>query len=179
MNDIMKYIFILFSLLLTNEIRAQEVSGDTFEPQLRGAIVMANSHIPQAREGGKTVAVIPTWGFDFDYLFHKRWSVGLQSDIKLQSFEIEEKDQVVLARNFPVSLALMAHYRTMKAWSFFLGPGIEFEQSENLFIAKIGVEYSFEITEKFGIGLGLMYENRDEVYDGFTFGVSFGTLLWK
>ena len=32
--------------------------------------MIANSHVPQATEGGKEVAIIPTWGFDLDYFFH-------------------------------------------------------------------------------------------------------------
>ena len=32
--------------------------------------MMANSHVPNATEGGKKIAIIPTWGFDLDYFFH-------------------------------------------------------------------------------------------------------------
>jgi hypothetical protein len=158
---------------------AQEEDSDTHASRIRGAIMMGNSHIPQAYEGGKSVIVIPVYGFDLDYFFHRRWSVGMQADIKLQSFEVEEENNVILERNVPVSLAVVGHYHALRNWSFYAGPGIELEQSRNLFLIKVGTEYSFEISEQFEIALNLIYENREELYDGFTFGVAFNKLLWK
>ena len=67
---------------------AQEAIQEPFTPKIRGAIMMANSHVPSATEGGKKIAVIPMWGFDVDYYFHPRWSAAMQGDLKLQSFEI-------------------------------------------------------------------------------------------
>lgn len=176
LRTIGKFIFIVFHLLPLVLFAQDE---DIHTSQLRGAIMMGNSRIPHAYEGGKSVTVIPVWGFDLDYYFHRRWSVGLQADIKLQSFEVEEKSQIILERNHPVALAVVGHYHALRNWSFYLGPGIELEESENLFLVKLGTEYSFEISEQFEIALNLIYENRDEVYDGFTFGVAFNKLLWK
>lgn len=175
----MKKKIIILLMLVPLALVAQDEELGAHTPKLRGAIMMGNSRIPHAYEGGKSVTVIPVWGFDLDYFFQRRWSVGLQADIKLQSFEVEEENNVILERNHPVSVALVGHYHALRNWSFYLGPGIELEQSENLFLIKLGTEYSFEITEQFEIALNLIYENRDELYDGFTFGVAFNTLLWK
>jgi hypothetical protein len=175
----MKKLIIVFFMMLSGVVFAQEEKSDTHTSKIRGAIMMGNSRIPHAYEGGKSVTVIPVWGFDLDYYFHQRLSVGLQADIKLQSFEVEEESTVILERNHPVSLALVGHYHALRNWSFYAGPGIELEQSENLFLLKVGTEYSFEISEQFEIALNLIYENRNEIYDGFTFGVAFNKLLWK
>lgn len=174
----MKKLLFIACLLQTVPGMAQELDEGGFNPSLRGSVMMAYSHIPQASQSGKSVAVIPTWGFDLDYIFHPKWSLCTQADIKMQSFEVEE-DEVVVERSYPFSLALLGHFRPFRHWSFFAGPGIEFESSRNLWIFKIGAEYSFEISETFEIGVGLMYENREEVYDGLTFGVSFNTRLWQ
>lgn len=89
---------------------AQEsVVMDEHRPMVRGAIMMANSHIPNATEGGHKVAIVPTWGFDVDYFFHPRWSVALRGDIKLQSFEVEH-DNVLLERTYPIAVAAVIHY---------------------------------------------------------------------
>ena len=53
---------------------AQELESGGHKPKIRGAIMMANSHVPHGTEGGKAVSIIPTWGFDVDYFFHPRWS---------------------------------------------------------------------------------------------------------
>ena len=160
-------------------VNAQETNSEEFKPKIRGAIMMANSHVPTATEGGKKVAIIPTWGFDVDYFFHPRWSVALQGDIKLQSFEVEDQNQVALQRTNPFALTMALHYHALRHWSFYAGPGYEFEQHKNLFLVKVGTEYSFEITENFEIALNLIYENKQEVYDAWTFGIAFNKKLWE
>lgn len=183
---ITKYFFsksipLLLSMLLllsAGVALAQEKVEEEHKPKIRGAIMMANSHIPKAFEGEKKVTVIPTWGFDVDYFFHSRWSVALQGDIKLQSFEIEEENSS-LERNFPVALATVVHYHALRHWSFYMGPGYELESHENFFLVRAGTEYSFEITEDFEIALNLLYENKDEVYDTWTFGIAFNKKLWE
>ena len=157
---------------------AQEKESEEHKPKVRAAILMANSHVPYATNGGEEVVIIPTWGFDIDYFFHSRWSVALQGDLKLQSFEIED-DQAVVKRTNPFALALVLHYHPVRHWSFYAGPGYEFEGHKNLFLVKAGTEYSFEVTENLEIALNLIYENMEGVYDGWTFGVAFNKKLWE
>jgi hypothetical protein len=163
-------------LLYSGTTIAQEKAEH--KPKIRGAIMMANSKVPQATEAGKKVAIIPTWGFDVDYFFHRRWSVALQGDVKLQSFEVED-GEALLERTNPSALSAVMHYHALRHWSFYLGPGYEFESHENLFLVKVGTEYSFEITEDFEIALNLIYENKEEVYDAWTFGIAFNKKLWE
>ena len=157
---------------------AQEGEKKEHRPKIRGAIMMANSHVPNATVEGKKAAIIPTWGFDVDYFFHPRWSVALQSDIKIQSFEVEE-GQAVLERSNPITIAMVIHFHALRHWSFFTGPGYELERHKNLFLVKVGTEYSFEITDNFEIGLNLIYESKNNVYDAWTFGVAFNKKLWE
>ncbi len=141
--------------------------------------MMAYSHIPNAFEGEIKVAVVPTWGIDLDYYFHPRWSAALQGDIILQSFEVDNERQVILERSYPVTLAGVLHYHALRHWSFYTGPGIELEKSKNLFLLRLGTEYSFEVTENFEIALNLIFETKEEVYDTWTFGVAFNKKLWE
>ena len=157
--------------------KAQDFGKKEFTPQIRGAIMMANSHVPNATEGGKKVSIVPTWGFDFDYFFHRRWSAAIHGDVKLQSFEIED-GAVLLTRTNPFAIAAVLHYHALRHWSFYAGPGYELESHKNFFMIKGGTEYSFEISENFEIALNLIYENKAEVYDAWTFGIAFNKVLW-
>ncbi|HEY5748001.1 MAG TPA: hypothetical protein VIU12_18150 [Chryseolinea sp.] len=156
---------------------AQEATPEPFTPKIRGAIMMANSHVPNATQGGKKISVIPTWGCDVDYYFHPRWSAAVQGDLKLQSFEIED-DNVTLERSNPFAIAAVLHYHALRYWSFYVGSGYELERHKNLFLVKAGTEYSFEINENFEIALNLIYENKEDVYDAWTFGIAFNKKLW-
>jgi len=168
----------LLMVLFFSPAQAQEEDSKPHQPKIRGAVMMANSHVPQSTNGDKKVAIIPTWGFDVDYFFHPRWSVAFQGDIKLQSFEIEHEG-VALEKSYPVAFAGVIHYHALRHWSFYAGPGYELEKTENLFFVRLGTEYSFEITEKFEIALNLAYENKQEVYDAWTFGIAFNKVLWE
>jgi hypothetical protein len=172
-------IFLAPLMILAQAIYAQETPKESSGQQLRGAVMMAYSHIPQAFEGDKKVAIIPTWGFDIGYHFNPNWAVYAQADLKMQSFEVEDNQQVVLTRNYPFSVAVVGQFEVLDRWAVFVGPGIELERTKNLWIFKIGTEYNFEMTEKLEIGVGLIYENRQELYDGWTFGVTFNYRLWK
>ncbi len=173
-------IILLFLLTWASPSFAQEEEKEGPElhrKQIRAAIMMANSHVPNAYEGDTKVDVSPTWGFDVDYFFHKRWSVALQGDIKIQKFEVDFEGGT-LERSYPIALAGVIHYHAMRHWSFYVGPGYELDKNENLFLVKLGTEYSFEISEDFEIALNLAIENKDNVYDTWTFGVAFNKRIW-
>ncbi len=175
----MKKIILLLAIYsLAHAAVAQESESKKHGPKIRGAIMMANSHVPHATEGGKEVAIIPTWGFDVDYFFHPRWSVAFQGDAKLQSFEVHD-GETVLERTYPFAAAVVIHFHTLRHWSFYTGPGYEVEGHKNLFMIKAGTEYSFEISETFEIALNLVYENKEAVYDSWTLGIAFNKKLWE
>ncbi|MCU0361326.1 MAG: hypothetical protein MUF75_11535 [Bacteroidia bacterium] len=46
-------------------------------------------------------------------------------------------------------------------------------------MAELGTEYSFEITENFEIALILLFENKQNVYNIWTFGIAFNKKLWE
>jgi hypothetical protein len=173
---------VLLSILILSfsaTIIAQESTlKEEHKQKIRGAIMMANSHVPNAIENEKSIIVIPTWGFDVDYFYHPRWSVAVQGDIKIQSFEIED-NHTTLKRTNPLTFAGVLHYHALRHWSFYGGPGYEFESHKNLYLFKVGTEYSFEISDKFEIALNLIYENKENVYDAWTFGIAFNKLFWE
>ncbi|NVJ87700.1 MAG: hypothetical protein HWE15_15465 [Algoriphagus sp.] len=170
-------IFLSFSSWAWGQEEKENMGKEEFHPQIRVALVTINSHVPNAIEGDKKVAILPAWGFDVDYFFNPRWSVAIQADIKLQSFEVESEG-ALLERSYPLSIAPVLHYHFKRHWSLYAGPGWEYERNENLFFWKLGTEYSFEITEDFEIALNLSYENKQEIYDSWNFGIAFNKRLW-
>ncbi|TFV97737.1 hypothetical protein E4S40_03580 [Algoriphagus kandeliae] len=172
--------FNVWQIGFSQEIESEKSKEEEeeFSPIIRVALITGNSHVPNAFEGEKQVSIIPYWGFDVDYFVHPRWSFAIQGDLKLQSFEVEHEG-VALERSYPFSLATVAHYHFKRHWSVYFGPGWEFEKNENLFLWKLGSEYSFELTETFEIALNLSYENKQEIYDSWNFGIAFNKLIWK
>jgi hypothetical protein len=117
----------VFLLLGSFAALGQEDEVAEHKPMIQDEIMMANSHVPTAAEGGIEVPIISTWGMDVDYFFHQRWSVALQADVKLQDFEVEH-GQTNLGRSYPVAVSGVAHYHALGHWSFYAGPGIELKK---------------------------------------------------
>jgi hypothetical protein len=174
----MRKVFATLFILMIHFFAIAQKEEVVHYDKIRGGIMMANSHIPQVTEEQKSIAIIPTWGIEIDYRFHKRWCVGFETDIKLQSYDINDNG-VELLRKYPISTALVLHYFPISKFSFYTGFGQEYASQESLLLLKFGAEYNFEISERFEIGLNLVYEDRFEVYDGITFGISFNKVLNK
>lgn len=175
MKQLILTLLLIPAVALTSAGQPTEETTEGFS-RWRAVLMMANSHIPKATEGGQVLEVIPTWGLDLDYRINPLWSIALQTDMKISSFEVEEHG-TELARSFPITVAIVPHFYLPKHWSFMLGPGYEFEKTKNIFLVKAGLEYGFKLTERFELGITAIYENRWEVYDGYTFGASFIFLL--
>jgi hypothetical protein len=173
MRTILTLVFFLF--LMQYSI-AQEDSLVKKTPLVRAAIMMGNSHTPNNADPNTTAVVAPTWGLDIDYLFHKKLAVAFQADIKLQNIIVQD-EATTLRRENPLTIATVLHYNIIKAWSVYAGPGYEFETHKNLYLVKIGTEYSFEVNENFEIAVNLIYENKESIYDTWTFGVAFNKVL--
>lgn len=168
---------LVISIILVNSLKSQEEKRETFHPQIHGAIMMANSHVPKAVEGAFIGITVPTWGFDLGYYFHPKWSAVIQADIIIQSFTVEE-DNIELRRTNPMALVPVLQFEIFKRCLIYTGLGYELEEHENLALWRVGIEYNFEISKKFEIGLNLRYENKEEVYDTWTFGIAFNKRLW-
>ena len=67
--------FLLINIVLIGQ--NQDETKPAHQPKIRGAIMMANSHVPKAIEGSINGVIIPTWGFDIDYFFTIKNSLRL------------------------------------------------------------------------------------------------------
>lgn len=170
-------ILILLLCAFTALVRAQtHEAQDSHEKMWRGALMMANAHVPTQVPSQKYFSVFPAYGADVDYFFHKHWSVAAQGHVILQNYTVHD-GHGSLERTYPVSVALAMHYHFVKHWSMYLGPGYEIDKHQDLFLLKLGTEYSFEVTPDFEIGINLMYENKWEIYDSWMFGIAFNKRL--
>jgi hypothetical protein len=162
---------------MLNQLNAQEIKeAESRKGTWIASIVMANTHVPSAALDGRAIAIVPTWGTELAYHVSDQWLIAYLSDLQLQSFEVDE-GEVKLERHFPWVNAIVGKYNLASRWTLILGPGIEIEKNRNLFVFKTGVEYVFEVNRRFEIGLNLNYENKEQVYDSWAFGVAFSKIL--
>jgi hypothetical protein len=77
------------------------------------------------------------------------------------------------------AIQAIIRYHAFRHWSFYVGIRLRLESHGNFFLIEAGAEYGFEITENFEIALSLAHENKEGVYDSWTFGVAFNKKRWS
>ena len=142
-------------------------------------LVMANSFLKNNfEESTNSLLVVPTYGFNYDFLFHPRWGVGFHTDIVLQQFKVEKHDgHETLIRENPVALCAIGLFSPIPSLTLLAGYGIEIEAHENIQLLRFGVEYGFHLPKHWELGVMLEFDRKINTYNSWVFGVGFSKLL--
>jgi len=140
------------------------------EPHWRAALLLGHTFVPAI---GAQYSVIPSWGVDVEYWPTAKWGIGFHNDIELQSFVVERAGhEEFLEREYPLVLTLDALFKPWRGLVLQLGPGIELERSEHLFLLRVGLEYEIELGHHWDIFPSIFYDTRHQAFD--TWAISFG-----
>lgn len=153
-------------------------TSDTHEfKQFRTAITIGHGHMPTASNEGTKFLVMPTWGLDFQFFFNKKWAIGIKSDLEIANYVIEDKEhENKLERENPFILTLPIFYCPWEqnGWTFFLGPGIEFEESHNIFVFRTGVGYEIHLPNNWDVAPDFIYDIKGDYGNSFTIALGIG-----
>ena len=142
-------------------------------------LVMANSFLKNDfEENPNSILIVPTYGLNYDFLFHPRWGVGFHSDIVLQQYKVETHDgQGTLIRENPVSLCAVGIFSPIPSLTLLAGYGIEIETHENIQLLRFGVEYGFHLPNHWELAFMLEFDRKINTYNSWVFGVGFSKLF--
>jgi len=162
----MKKIISLLLIIVTfvNKAYSQENGAETNKDNNhKVALVFGYTHIPSAFEAGESnnAVFVPTIGVDYSFQFSDKWRVGAVLDLELGDYLVDF-DRRDLSRERALVTGLIMGYEFTSNWSFLLGPGIEFEKNENLFILRSSLEYEFEFDKNWGIFPSVNYDFKEE-----------------
>ncbi len=127
------------------------------------AFVFGYTHIPSAFEEGETSesVFVPTIGLDYFMQFNEKWKIGAVFDLELNNYLVNFKREE-LKREKALVTGILVGYEFADRWSFLLGPGIEFEKNQNLFILRASAEYEFELGKNWGLFPSINYDFKEE-----------------
>ena len=167
-------LFILFALLAITNVLAQDDTHDEHSSGkgLRIAGVIGHTYINS--EGMDGNLYIPSWGLDIDYWFNHKWGIGLHNDIEIENFIVERNDAEVIERENPLVFTLDALYHIGNGFVISLGPGVELEKNESFFLARVGLEYEYEINSNFYLMPTLFHDQRFDGFSTTTIGLGVG-----
>lgn len=147
----------------------------------RLSFMWANTLVPAAKTAHdeESDLLFPTWGLNYEYWFHHRFAVGLHNEFEMMSYVVEHGNDAELKREYPFISSIVLIYEPLKNLTFHIGPGYEFEANESFFIVKMGAEYVFPLPKSFDLGFGFSYDNKNKLYDAWTFGLFIGKRIGK
>ncbi|MCX2743274.1 hypothetical protein OO013_05325 [Mangrovivirga sp. M17] len=175
-----KYIFLLcLSSCLTLSAQHQENSDQPENLQHRvyhhklGA-GLGHTHISRGKDAdGIKWRNVPSFAVIYDYHFNGRWSLGIHTDIIVETFEVEtnlrnENDEEFIERKNPIAPTLMATYKFTDHSSVIFGGGFEYAPEETLSIFRVGYEWSTHLNEKWELAIPFTYDFRLNAYDSWS-----------
>lgn len=180
-----RFIFTLFFLagLSCSGLYAQESEHQhEGEPQHekfkhhRIAGVLGHTHIPlgSSSDGSNQRLVVPSWGLVYEYWVKPRWAIGFNGDMELMNYVVDIEGEPEVERDTPIIVALLGMYKPYKDLTIGAGPGREFEPHENFWIFRLLVEYDFEMTNNWDVAPGIVYDNKELLFDSWTLELSIG-----
>jgi len=169
-------LILLYTCLNAFAVNAQEnkAAEETFEPHHSVSLLLGHSHTGQGNEeGNKKWLILPSWALDYNYLFSKKWRLGLHNDMILETFTVKdhETDNEVVERTRPIASVAVISFRPGKHFTFELGAGGEFAKEGNYFLNRIGVEYAMELPHTWELISNITYDLKWQAYNSFAISV--------
>jgi len=175
---------VTFSILLITAAFAQEHEKKE-EVALKGThrltVVLGHSHLSEGIQdnGKKGWKTVPSTGIDYDYWIHNKWAIGVQTDIVIEDFEVEDHNHTVIERSKPLSTVAVAIFKPGEHISFLAGMGGEFAKEENFALTRLGIETGWEMKNHWEFGISLLYDIKWSAYDTWVFGFGISKLLGR
>jgi len=75
-----------------NAVEHHSVNGSS-----RFTLGLGHTHISEGKVDGKTKWIaLPSWSLNYDYWISNKWAVGLQNDLILETFVIEDHKEELI-----------------------------------------------------------------------------------
>jgi len=166
----------MFAVITASFSQETENKSEKFKPYHSISGLLSHTMIKDGiREGKSEWIAFPSFAFDYNFVFSPKWKVGIHNDLIFEDFIVEstnsEGEKKELERSEPIASVLVGGFKPGKHFTFEAGMGYEFSKEENLFLTRVGTEYSLELPKEWELIVNLVYDVKWDAYDSFAFGV--------
>jgi hypothetical protein len=174
----------MFAVISSSFSQEGENTSEKFKPYHSITGLLSHTIIQDGIRDGKTEWIaFPSFAFDYNFVFSPKWRIGLHNDLILEDFIVEttnsEGDKIELERSEPIATVLVGGYKPGKHFTFEAGMGYEFAKEEDLFLTRLGTEYSLELPNEWEFVVNIVYDIKWDAYDSFAFGVGISKSFGK
>lgn len=146
----------------------------------RFTIGLGHTHVSEGKVDGDTKwLALPSWSLNYDYWLSNKWALGLQNDIILESFKIENNHHEEIERSYPVAIVPVAMFKPGKHLSLIGGVGCEFADNHSLTLTRLGAEYGFHLPNNWEVGGALVWDNKWNYYNSWGLAITISKICRK
>ena len=171
----------IVSTAFSQEEKKEETKEEGLKGTHRLTLIIGHSHVFGGikENGEKGLKVFPFWGFDYDYWLSNRLAIGVQTDMVVETFEVEDHENTVIERTRPVTTVAAAIIKASKTIGFIAGMGGEFAHEGSFAVTRLGMEVGWEMKNNWEFGISLVYDIKWNGYDSWGIGFGITKLLRK
>lgn len=173
-----RFIFIAFMLVFASTTMAQHTKEHATENAhgMKGAsrltLGLGHTQVSKGKIDGDTKwLAIASWSFNYDYWISDKWAIGLQNDLLVESFIIEDHEGELIERSYPWAVVPVAMYKPGKHFTFIGGVGAEFSKGHTLMMTRLGMEYGIHLPKNWEVGAALVWDGKWKYYN--SWGIAF------
>lgn len=155
-------------------IYAQEAEEELLRHKVM--MVLSHTHVPAGVDvdGKRNWVTLPSVGLDYDFRLSEHWAIGLHTDMVVENFKYESEESAVYERSRPIALVLVGSRRFGEHLTVLLGGGVEFALEENLTLARLGLDYAWELQNEWELAFSLVNDFKIDAYDSWVLGLGVG-----
>lgn len=173
-------LFFLFSgvaVLAQHEAAAAATGHHSMKGASHLTIGLGHTHISEGKVDGKTEWLsIASWSVNYDYWLSDKWAIGLQNDLVLETFIIEDHEQELIERSYPWTMVPVAIFKPGKHLSIIGGAGAEFSKGRTLGLTRLGVEYGFHLPGNWEVGAAMVWDGKWSYYNSWGLAFTFSRI---
>ena len=136
---------------------------------------LGHTHVSEGKVDGHTEWLpMASWSLNFDYWLSNKWAIGLQNDLILEKFLIEDHEHEIIERKYPWAVVPVVIFKPGKHISFLGGVGAEFSSGHTITMTRLGMEYGWHLPNNCEIGAALVWDGKWNYYNswGLAFTIS-------
>lgn len=127
---------------------------------------LGHSHISKGKvEGDTKWLALASWSLNYDYWLADKWAIGLQNDLILESFIIEDHEHELIERSYPLAVVPVVMYKPGKRLSLIGGMGAEFSKGHTLTMTRLGMEYGLHLPKNWEAGVAIVWDGKWNYYN--------------
>jgi len=167
--------------IFSQEDRQEEKTEEGLKGTHRITLGLGHTHLAKGKniDGEKVWMTVPSWSFNYDYWITNKWAIGLQTDLVIDNFVVENEDGDEIEREKPFAVVPVGIFKPFKHFSFFLGTGVELEKTENMWLTRLGAEFGCDLPKGWEAGIAAMWDNKWGNYNSWVLEFSFSKKFSK